>query len=115
MQNGGDIQLVASPHLSAEDISAIKKGYELRDVNPPLFEMVSQTILTDTIHEILAALPEREREVIRLRFGFEDGREYTLEEVGTRFNVTRERIRQIEAKAIRRLRHPSRSGKILEL
>jgi len=61
---------------------------------------------------MLDALSEREREVLHFRFGLEDGRSYTLEEVGKRFGVTRERIRQIEAKALRKLRHPSRSKKL---
>ena len=61
---------------------------------------------------MLEELTEREKEVLRLRFGLEDGHPYTLEEVGKRFGVTRERIRQIEAKALRKLRHPSRSKKL---
>jgi RNA polymerase primary sigma factor len=61
---------------------------------------------------MLEDLTEREKEVLRLRFGLEDGHPYTLEEVGRRFGVTRERIRQIEAKALRKLRHPSRSKKL---
>jgi RNA polymerase primary sigma factor len=61
---------------------------------------------------MLEELTEREKEVLRLRFGLEDGHPYTLEEVGRRFGVTRERIRQIEAKALRKLRHPSRSKKL---
>ena len=61
---------------------------------------------------MLGTLTEREEKVLRLRFGLEDGRPRTLEEVGQRFQVTRERIRQIEAKALRKLRHPSRSKKL---
>ena len=61
---------------------------------------------------MLASLTSRERRVLQLRFGLEDGRSRTLEEVGREFNVTRERIRQIEAKALRKLRHPSRSKKL---
>jgi len=61
---------------------------------------------------MLGELTDREKEVIRLRFGIEDGHPHTLEEVGRRFGVTRERIRQIEAKALRKLRHPSRSKKL---
>jgi len=60
----------------------------------------------------MASLTERERNVIKLRFGLDDGKTRTLEEVGKEFNVTRERIRQIEAKALRKLRHPSRSRKL---
>ena len=62
--------------------------------------------------EVLSTLTPREEKVLRLRFGLEDGRSRTLEEVGKEFNVTRERIRQIEAKALRKLRHPSRSKKL---
>ena len=62
--------------------------------------------------DVLASLTPRERKVLNLRFGLEDGRSRTLEEVGREFNVTRERIRQIEAKALRKLRHPSRSKKL---
>lgn len=75
-------------------------------------ESAAGTLLTEQIEEMLNALSEREREVLRYRFGLEDGRSYTLEEVGRRFGVTRERIRQIEAKALRKLRHPSRSKKL---
>ena len=62
--------------------------------------------------EVLLTLTEREQKVLKLRFGLDDGRPRTLEEVGRQFNVTRERIRQIEAKALRKLRHPSRSKKL---
>ena len=62
--------------------------------------------------DVLSSLTPRERKVLELRFGLEDGRSRTLEEVGREFNVTRERIRQIEAKALRKLRHPSRSRKL---
>ena len=64
------------------------------------------------IHILLDTLTEREQKVLKLRFGLEDGRSRTLEEVGKEFDVTRERIRQIEAKALRKLRHPSRSKKL---
>ena len=69
-------------------------------------------LLKDEINLILSTLTDREEKVIRLRFGLEDGRSRTLEEVGKEFNVTRERIRQIEAKALRKLRHPSRSKRL---
>ena len=69
-------------------------------------------LLKEQINQVLATLTEREEKVLRLRFGLEDGRSRTLEEVGQMFNVTRERIRQIEAKALRKLRHPSRSKKL---
>ena len=70
------------------------------------------TLLREQLMEVLLTLTEREQKVLRLRFGLDDGRPRTLEEVGKQFNVTRERIRQIEAKALRKLRHPSRSKKL---
>ena len=70
------------------------------------------TILKEQLTEVLDTLTPREEKVLRLRFGLDDGRARTLEEVGREFNVTRERIRQIEAKALRKLRHPSRSKKL---
>jgi RNA polymerase primary sigma factor len=68
--------------------------------------------LREQVEDVLASLTSRERRVLQLRFGLEDGRSRTLEEVGREFGVTRERIRQIEAKALRKLRHPSRSRKL---
>jgi RNA polymerase primary sigma factor len=75
-------------------------------------DAASFQLLRESMEEVLGTLTEREREVLRLRFGLADGRSRTLEEVGKEFNVTRERIRQIEAKALRKLRHPSRSRKL---
>jgi len=75
-------------------------------------EAASHTLLKETLGNVLDSLTPREEKVLRLRFGLEDGRSRTLEEVGKEFNVTRERIRQIEAKALRKLRHPSRSKKL---
>ncbi len=75
-------------------------------------EAASFTLLKEQLTEVLSTLTPREEKVLRLRFGIEDGRTRTLEEVGKEFNVTRERIRQIEAKALRKLRHPSRSKKL---
>ena len=75
-------------------------------------EAASRTLLKEQLSEILGTLTPREEKVLRLRFGLEDGRPRTLEEVGKEFDVTRERIRQIEAKALRKLRHPSRSKKL---
>ena len=72
-------------------------------------EAASHTLLREQLADVLSSLTPREEKVLRLRFGLEDGRPRTLEEVGKEFNVTRERIRQIEAKALRKLRHPSRS------
>ena len=71
-----------------------------------------QTLLREQLDDELATLTEREQKVLRLRFGLDDGKARTLEEVGKEFQVTRERIRQIEAKAIRKLRQPSRSKKL---
>ena len=70
------------------------------------------TMLKEQLLEVLETLTPREEKVLRLRFGLDDGRQRTLEEVGKEFSVTRERIRQIEAKALRKLRHPSRSKKL---
>ena len=81
-----------------------------RNVSPE--EYATNEMLKDEISEVLLTLTEREEKVIRLRFGLEDGKSRTLEEVGQMFGVTRERIRQIEAKALRKLRHPSRSKKL---
>ncbi|MBR3052673.1 MAG: RNA polymerase sigma factor RpoD [Firmicutes bacterium] len=75
-------------------------------------EAASHTLLREQLADVLSSLTPREEKVLRLRFGLEDGRPRTLEEVGKEFNVTRERIRQIEAKALRKLRHPSRSKKL---
>ena len=75
-------------------------------------EAASHTLLKEQLSGVLKSLTPREEKVLRLRFGLEDGRPRTLEEVGKEFNVTRERIRQIEAKALRKLRHPSRSKKL---
>ena len=75
-------------------------------------EAAAQTLLKEQLDEVLDTLTEREQKVLRLRFGMNDGRARTLEEVGKEFDVTRERIRQIEAKALRKLRHPSRSRKL---
>ena len=84
------------------------------DDTPEPAEMASYTLLKEQLVEVLKTLTPREEKVLRLRFGIEDGRTRTLEEVGKEFNVTRERIRQIEAKALRKLRHPSRSKKLKE-
>ncbi|MCD7811814.1 MAG: RNA polymerase sigma factor RpoD [Ruminococcus sp.] len=82
------------------------------DDAPAPAEAASHTLLKEQLNEVLATLTDREAEVLKLRFGLIDGKARTLEEVGQRFNVTRERIRQIEAKALRKLRHPSRSKKV---
>ncbi len=88
-------------------------GDFIQDDNVPVpAEEAASTILKEQLVEVLGTLTEREQKVLRLRFGLDDGRARTLEEVGREFNVTRERIRQIEAKALRKLRHPSRSRKL---
>ena len=84
-----------------------------QDDNVPVpAEAAAATLLKEQLDEVLDTLTEREQKVLRLRFGMNDGRARTLEEVGKEFDVTRERIRQIEAKALRKLRHPSRSRKL---
>ena len=82
------------------------------DDAPAPADAASHTLLKEQLSDVLQTLTPREEKVLRLRFGLEDGRSRTLEEVGREFNVTRERIRQIEAKALRKLRHPSRSKKL---
>ena len=72
-------------------------------------DAAARDMLREQVKNALAVLSEREREVLEMRFGLLDGKDHTLEEVGQAFNVTRERIRQIEAKALRKLRHPTRS------
>ena len=88
-------------------------GDFIEDDNVPApAEAAAFTLLKEQLDEVLSTLTDREQKVLRLRFGLEDGRARTLEEVGKEFKVTRERIRQIEAKALRKLRHPSRSRKL---
>ncbi len=88
-------------------------GDFIKDDNVPVpADAAAFTLLREQLDEVLGTLTEREQKVLKLRFGLEDGRARTLEEVGKEFNVTRERIRQIEAKALRKLRHPSRSRKL---
>ena len=82
------------------------------DTSPAPAEAASYTLLREQLCEVLSTLTPREEEVLKLRFGLKDGRTRTLEEVGKVFNITRERIRQIEAKALRKLRHPSRSKRL---
>lgn len=87
-------------------------GDFISDPGPTPYDQTSRQLLKEHMEEVLSTLSDRERKVLILRFGLEDGRPRTLEEVGTQFGVTRERIRQIEAKALRKLRHPSRSKKL---
>lgn len=97
--------------IGEEEDSQLGDFIEDKDLPSPEDAAASQ-ILREQLDEMLGDLTDREKEVIRLRFGIEDGHAHTLEEVGRRFGVTRERIRQIEAKALRKLRHPSRSKKL---
>ncbi|MDN5319508.1 MAG: polymerase primary sigma factor [Thermovirga sp.] len=97
--------------IGEEEDSELGDFLEDKDIPSPE-EAAAQQLLREQLEEMLEELTDREREVLRLRFGLEDGHPYTLEEVGLRFGVTRERIRQIEAKALRKLRHPSRSKKL---
>ena len=88
-------------------------GDFIQDDNVPVpAEQAAFTLLKEQLHEVLGTLTEREQKVLRLRFGLDDGRASTLEDVGKEVNGPRERFRQIEAKALRKLRHPSRSRKL---
>jgi RNA polymerase primary sigma factor len=88
-------------------------GQFIQDEDSPApAEVAAQTLLADKLKDLLATLTPREERILRLRYGIEDGRAWTLKEVGARFGLTRERIRQIERKALRRLRHPSRSRRL---
>jgi len=97
--------------IGEEEDSHLSDFIEDRNALPPV-DAASKQLLKEQIDEVLSQLTPREQRVLVLRFGLEDGRSRTLEEVGQEFNVTRERIRQIEAKALRKLRHPSRSRKL---
>ena len=97
--------------MGEEEDSHLGDFIEDRNAMPPV-DAASKQLLKEQIDEVLSSLTHREQRVLQLRFGLEDGRSRTLEEVGQEFQVTRERIRQIEAKALRKLRHPSRSRKL---
>ena len=97
--------------MGEEEDSPLGNSIEDRNALPPV-DAASKQLLKEQIEDVLYTLTPREQRVLQLRFGLEDGRSRTLEEVGKEFNVTRERIRQIEAKALRKLRHPSRSRKL---
>jgi RNA polymerase primary sigma factor len=97
--------------IGEEEDSLLGDFIEDKDVENPA-NQTAYTLLQENISGVLGTLPEREQEVLKMRFGLDDGYSLTLEEVGLYFNVTRERIRQIEAKALRRLRHPKRSRKL---
>lgn len=112
-----DIQKIAQEPVSLETPIGEEEDSQLGDFledkeSPNPEDATAGQLLREQLEEMLGELTEREREVLRLRFGLEDGHAHTLEEVGKRFNVTRERIRQIEAKALRKLRHPSRSKRL---
>lgn len=94
--------------VGEEEMSSLAEFVE-DEVTPPPTAEASQSLLEEQVEEALASLTPREAEVIRLRFGLDGGRSYTLEEVGQKIGLTRERVRQIQAEALRRLRHPSRS------
>jgi len=97
--------------IGEEENSHLSDFIEDRNALPPV-DAASKQLLKEQIDDVLSSLTPRERRVLQLRFGLEDGRSRTLEEVGKEFSVTRERIRQIEAKALRKLRHPSRSRRL---
>lgn len=97
--------------VGKEEDTRLKEFIEDETTLSP-FESASRELLKDHIEEVLETLNDRERKVLELRFGLEDGKTRTLEEVGKEFGVTRERIRQIEAKALRKLRHPTRSKRL---
>jgi RNA polymerase primary sigma factor len=97
--------------MGEEEDSHLGDFIEDRNALPPA-DAASRQLLKEQIDSVLSSLSPREQRVLQLRFGLEDGRSRTLEEVGKEFNVTRERIRQIEAKALRKLRHPSRSRRL---
>lgn len=99
--------------IGKEEDSKLGDFIEDREAETPA-SSVTQELLREDIIEVMAGLSARERDVLRLRFGLDDGRQRTLEEVGQLFGVTRERIRQIEAKALRKLRHPNRSRRLRE-
>jgi len=97
--------------IGEEEDSLLGDFIEDKEVENPAIRTAFR-ILQEQMQEVLVTLPPREQEVLKMRFGLDDGYSLTLEEVGLYFNVTRERIRQIEAKALRRLRHPKRSRKL---
>ena len=102
-----------TPINEDEEDSELGNFVEDKDTPTPSQSVYSR-LLSEKIEEIMDSLPYREARILRMRFGLEDGRFYTLEEVGKRFGLTRERIRQIETKALRKLRHPRRSGQLRE-
>ena len=114
-----EIQKIAQDPVSLETPIGEENDSHVGDFikdedSPSPQDAASYTMLKEQLAEVMKTLTEREAKVLRLRFGLDDGKARTLEEVGKQFNVTRERIRQIEAKALRKLRHPSRSKKLRE-
>ena len=112
-----EIQKISQEPVSLEKPIGEEEDSHLGDFIPDDDAMspadqVAYTLLKEQLLDAMKGLTAREEKVLRLRFGLDDGRQRTLEEVGKEFNVTRERIRQIEAKALRKLRHPSRSKKL---
>jgi RNA polymerase primary sigma factor len=105
-----DLLSLDSP-VGEEDDSNLGDFIEDQDAIAPS-DAAARKLLTTAVSEVLHELSEREQEVVRLRFGLDDGRPRTLEEVGRQFGVTRERIRQIEAKTLAKLRHPHRSDRL---
>ena len=98
--------------IAKEMDMSVERVREILKISQEPADAAAFTLLKEQLVEVLSTLTDREQKVLRLRFGLDDGRARTLEEVGKEFNVTRERIRQIEAKALRKLRHPSRSRKL---
>ncbi len=107
-----DLNLFIETPIGKEEDSRLGDFIEADIENPE--QDVSKTLLREDLEGVLATLSPRERDVLRLRYGIDDGRMKTLEEIGQIFDVTRERIRQIEAKALRKLRHPNRNGVLKE-
>ena len=106
--------MIRRPPRSTQGVSsAASDVYKRQDIENPEQD-VAKTLLREDLEGVLATLSPRERDVLRLRYGLDDGRMKTLEEIGQIFDVTRERIRQIEAKALRKLRHPNRNGVLKE-
>ena len=106
--------LINMKHYSVQDGLSQKNVHNfIQDDNVPVpADAAAFTLLKEQLEEVLGTLTEREQKVLTLRFGLEDGRARTLEEVGREFNVTRERIRQIEAKALRKLKNPNRCKRL---
>jgi len=102
---------IGEKRCTGTDQSLLSDFIEDKDVENPANQTAFR-LLQEQLEDVLHTLPPREQEVLKMRFGLEDGYSLTLEEVGLYFQVTRERIRQIEAKALRRLRHPKRSRRL---